>query len=243
MRQSEEKYRRLFEESKRAEELYRSLLNSSADAIVIYDLEGKVRFVNPSFTRTFGWTLDELVGRRIPFVPDSEKENTMSEIQAGCPEARPSVILKPEATTKDGRILNITISGSRYDDHEGVPAGILVILHDITRTKALEAQFRQAQKMEAIGTLAGGIAHDFNNLLQVISGYAQLLLWGKSNMDPGHHELLEIQKAVERAAQLIRQLLTFSRKSGRETPSSRLEPGNSGSEKDFEEGHSENDHH
>ena len=66
--------------------------------------------------------------------------------------------------------------------------------------------------MEAIGTLAGGIAHDFNNLLQVISGYAQLLLWGKSIMDPGHQEVLEIQKAVERAAQLIRQLLTFSRK-------------------------------
>ncbi len=211
LRQSEEKYRRLFEESKRAEELYRSLLNSSADAIVIYDLEGKVRFVNPSFTRIFGWTLDELVGRQIPFVPDFEKEKTMSEIQSGLSGSPPSVF-ETRRTTKDGRILNLTISGSRYDDHEGAPAGILAILHDITRTKALEAEFRQAQKMEAIGTLAGGIAHDFNNLLQVISGYAQLLLWGKSIMDPGHQEVLEIQKAVERAAQLIRQLLTFSRK-------------------------------
>ncbi len=211
LRQSEEKYRRLFEESKRAEELYRSLLNSSADAIVIYDLEGRVRFVNPSFTRTFGWTLEELVGRPIPFVPDFEKEKTMSEIQGGL-SGSPPAVFETRRTTKDGRILNITISGSRYDDHEGAPAGILAILHDITRTKALEAQFRQAQKMEAIGTLAGGIAHDFNNLLQVISGYAQLLLWGKSIMDPGHQELLEIQKAVEREAQLIRQLLTFSRK-------------------------------
>ena len=211
LRQSEEKYRRLFEESKRAEELYRSLLNSSADAIVIYDLEGKVRFANPSFSRIFGWTLEELVGKRIPFVLDSERDATQAEIRRLL-EGGGSAKFETRRLTKDGRTLNVTISGSCYDDHEGAPAGILVILHDITRTKALEAQFRQAQKMEAIGTLAGGIAHDFNNLLQVISGYAQLLLWGKSAKDPGYQELLEIQKAVERAAQLIRQLLTFSRK-------------------------------
>ena len=211
LRQSEENYRRLFEEAKRAEELYRSLLNSSADAIVVYDLEGKVRFVNPSFTQTFGWTLEELVGKRIPFVPDSEEEVTEAKIRRVLEGGAPANF-ETRRLTKDGRILSVTISGSRYDDHEGVPAGILVILHDITRTKALEAQFRQVQKMEAIGTLAGGIAHDFNNLLQVIGGYAQLLLWGKSAMDSGLQELQEIQKAVQRAAQLIRQLLTFSRK-------------------------------
>jgi len=213
LRQSEDSYRRLFEESKRAEELYRSLLNSSADAIVVYDLEGKVRFVNPSFTRSFGWTSDELMGKRIPYVPDSEKEATQAEIRRVL-GGGPPVYFESQRLTKDGRILSVTNSGSRYDDHEGVPAGILVILHDTTRTKALEAQFRQAQKMEAIGTLAGGVAHDFNNLLQVISGYAQLLLWGKSELDPGHTELVEIQKAVQRAAQLVRQLLTFSRKVG-----------------------------
>jgi PAS domain S-box-containing protein len=211
LKQSEDNYRRLFEESKRAEELYRSLLDSSADAIVIYDLGGKVQFINPSFTQTFGWTLDELSGRRIPFVPETEKEKSLSEIQRTL-AGGPPVVFETQRTTKDGRTLSITISGSRYNDHGGAPAGILVILHDITRTKSLEAQFRQAQKMEAIGTLAGGIAHDFNNLLQVIGGYAQLLLWDKSARDPGHRELLGIQEAVQRAAQLIRQLLTFSRK-------------------------------
>jgi two-component system, cell cycle sensor histidine kinase and response regulator CckA len=211
LRESEKNYRHLFEESKRAEELYRSLLNSSADAIAIYDLKGNVQFVNPSFTQTFGWTLEELVGRRIPFVPDSEKEVSAAEIRRVL-ETGASANFETRRLTRDGRILHVTISGSRYDDHQGVPAGILVILHDITRTKTLEAQIRQVQKMEAIGTLAGGIAHDFNNLLQVIGGYSQLLLWAKSAMDPGHYELLEIQKAVQRAAQLIRQLLTFSRK-------------------------------
>ncbi len=211
LRRSEDQYRRLFEESKRAEELYRSLLNSSADAIAIYDLEGKVRFINPSFTRTFGWTLEELVGKRIPFVPDSEKEKSMAEISRGL-SGGPPVIFETKRITQDGRILDIILSGSRYDDHEGTPAGNLSIFHDITQTRVLEAQFRQAQKMEAVGTLAGGIAHDFNNLLQAIGGYAQLLLWDKSAKDPGHQELLGIQKAVQRAAQLIRQLLTFSRK-------------------------------
>ena len=211
LRVSEENYRRLFEESRRAEELYRSLLISSADAIVIYDLEGLVQFVNPSFTQTFGWTLEEVVGRRIPFVPDSEKEVTAAEVRRVL-EGDASANFETRRLTRDGRILNVTISGSRYDDHQGTPAGMLVILHDVTRTRTLEAQFRQVQKMEAIGTLAGGIAHDFNNLLQAIGGYSQLLLWAKSAKDPGYQELTEIQKAVQRAAQLIRQLLTFSRK-------------------------------
>ena len=81
LRRSEDNYRCLFEESKRAEELYRSLLNASADAIVVYDLEGNVRFLNPSFTRIFGWTLEELSGKRIPFVPNSEKETSLAQIR------------------------------------------------------------------------------------------------------------------------------------------------------------------
>ncbi len=211
LRNSEEDYRRLFQESKRAEELYRSLLESSADAIVIYDLEGNVRFASPSFTRIFGWTLDDLVGKRTPFVPEAEQEATMAEIRRVLAGNHCSNF-ETRRYDKNGRILNITLSASRYDDHEGVPAGMLVILRDITQTKALEAQYRQAQKMEAIGTLAGGIAHDFNNILQAITGYTQLLLWGKSGDDSGRHELMQIQKAGERATQLVRQLLTFSRK-------------------------------
>ena len=211
LRNSEENYRRLFQESKRAAELYHSLLESSADAIVIYDMEGKVQFLSPSFTRIFGWTLEDLIGKPTPFVPEEEKETTMAEIRrvlAGIPCSS----FYTKRFDKNGRLLHVTLSASRYDDHDGVPAGMLVILRDVTETKALEAQYRQAQKMEAIGTLAGGIAHDFNNILQAITGYTQLLLWGKAGEDSGRHELTQIQKAGERATQLIRQLLTFSRK-------------------------------
>jgi len=211
LRESEEQFRRLFEESYRTSEVYRSLLNSSADAIVIYDLKGRVRFVNPSFTRIFGWPLEELAGRRIPFVPESEREASMAEIRKVL-SGTPSANFETRRLDKQGRLLDIALSGSRFDDHRGVPEGMLVILHDLSHMKTLEAQYRQAQKMEAIGTLAGGIAHDFNNLLHAMTGYAQLLLWGKGEGDPGFRELEQIQKVGGRAAKLIRQLLTFSRK-------------------------------
>ncbi|HVR85368.1 MAG TPA: ATP-binding protein, partial [Planctomycetota bacterium] len=86
------------------------------------------------------------------------------------------------------------------------------ICTDVTDRKNLEGQFRQAQKMEAVGRLAGGVAHDFNNLLTVINGYSQLILLKLDERDPIYHDLDEIQKAGVRAADLTRQLLTFSRK-------------------------------
>ena len=211
LRESEDKYRQLYAKAKRAAEVYRSLLSSSADAIVIYDLEGNVQFLSPSFTRIFGWTLEELAGKRIPFVPDSEREASMAEVRrviAGSPCSN----FETRRYDKDGRILNITLSASRFDDHEGMPAGMLVILRDVTHTKVMERQYLQAQKMEAVGTLAGGVAHDFNNLLQAIGGYTELLLLDKSANDAGHSSLMQIKKACDRATQLIRQLLAFSRK-------------------------------
>lgn len=80
LEKSEEKYRSLYEKSKRSEALYKSLLNSSADAVAIYDLEGKLQYINPSFTETFGWTLEELKNKRIPYVPEQEKKSTITEI-------------------------------------------------------------------------------------------------------------------------------------------------------------------
>jgi two-component system cell cycle sensor histidine kinase/response regulator CckA len=97
--------------------------------------------------------------------------------------------------------------------------GVIAHGKDITDRKRadeererLEVRFRQAQKMEAVGTLAGGIAHDFNNLLQAVHGYAELLLVGKYGKEPGYWELNEIVRAAQRGERLIRQLLTFSRR-------------------------------
>jgi signal transduction histidine kinase/CheY-like chemotaxis protein len=96
-------------------------------------------------------------------------------------------------------------------DWRGRPA-TMNFIRDITEQKRLETQLQHAQKMEAVGTLAGGVAHDFNNVLQAIKGYAELLLLDKEEDAPGYPELQEISRAAGRGGELIRQLLTFSRK-------------------------------
>ena len=212
LRQSEERYRTLYEEATRREELYRSLLQSSPDAVVIYDLEGLVQYVSPAFSRLFGWTLDELAGKRIPFVPESERDRTMEVIRALHDEGTPCSGFETLRFTKSGDPVQVSISASRYDDHEGNPAGMLVMLRDISGRKELEAQLSQAHKMEAIGTLAGGIAHDFNNILQAISGYTQLLLMNKKEDHPDHAKLSAIDHSARRASELTERLLIFGRK-------------------------------
>jgi len=206
LRESESRYRALFEEAERARDIYQRLLHSSADSIVIYDMQGNVSYLSPSFTRTFGWTREELQGNPIPFVPESEKERTLKCIMKLIEDGAPVQGFETRRFTKDGRILDISISASRYHDHEGNPAGMLVILRDVSEKKSLEAQLFQAHKMEAVGTLAGGVAHDFNNLLQAISGFTQLLLMEKGSNDPERGRLEGIEKAVRRAGELTRRL-------------------------------------
>ena len=211
LKESEQKYIELYEASKRAEELYRSLLHSSADAIVIYDIEGTAQYVSPAFTRIFGWTQEELEGKRIPFLPESEKEPTMAIIRELVEHGTPCHGFETKRFTKDGRLLDVSISASRYDDHEANPAGMLVILRDISERKILECQFYEAQKMESIGTLAGGVAHDFNNLLMAIQGNASLLLMDKNPEHPDTKRLRNIEEHIQRGAHLTRQLLGFAR--------------------------------
>lgn len=211
LQESEEKYRKLYEESKKAEAIYRSLLATSADAIVVYDMEGRTIYVNPSFTEIFGWSLDELEGRRIPFLPESERNATMAGIKEILEQGRRIQDYETKRYRKDGRLIDVNISGSRFDDHEGHPAGMLVILRDTTKRKRLEAQLRQAQRLEAVGSIASGIAHNFRNILAVISMKLQLVQM-KLNDDPELLGMLDgIDTHVGRGTRLVEGLMQFCR--------------------------------
>lgn len=146
LRRSEEQYRSLYEKSVRAEEIYWSLLNSCADPIVIYDMQGNVKYVSDSWTRTFGWTLQELEGRRIPYVPESEREITQACIDDVVNLGIANSGFETKRLTKDGRVLEVSISASRYHDHEGKPAGMLGIVCDVTQRKKASEALAQSEK-------------------------------------------------------------------------------------------------
>jgi PAS domain S-box-containing protein len=196
-----------------SEEKYRTILESIEEGYFEVDIAGHLTFFNEAACRLVGYSQDELMGMNNRRLTDEENAKkiyrTFNEIyRTGVPAKG----FDWEIVRKDGTKRSIESSVSLIRDDSAQPRGFRGVIRDITERKELETQLRQAQKMEAIGTLAGGIAHDFNNLLQAISGYTQLLLWGKSGNDPGTHELKEIERAAGRAASLIRQLLAFSRK-------------------------------
>ena len=212
LQKSQEENKYLYVEAKHAEEVYRSLLNSSADAIIIYDLEGRAEYINPVFTQIFGWTLEELKGKRIPFLPEIERESTMAIIKDLVEKGTPCHGFETKRYTKDGRLLEVSISASRYDDHKGNSAGTLVILRDLSEKKKFEAHMQYVERMRAVSTLAGGIAHDFNNLMMGMLGNISLILYEIEPSHPYYGNLKNIERLIQSGSQLTKQLLGYARK-------------------------------
>jgi len=175
-------------------------------------MEGLITYINPSFSNLFGWTLDEMSESKTCFIPNSEKYLYEGLVKDVIGKGSPCRNLECRRGTKEGKLMDVSLSVSRFDDHEVNPAGMLFIYRDITERKQLEAQLIQAQKMEAVGTLAGGIAHDFNNNLQGIFACTEILLMDKDETHPDYTKLKTIEKSVERASNLTKQLLVFGRK-------------------------------
>jgi len=212
LQESEKNFRKLYKESKRDEQLYRSLIHSSADAIATCDLAGRIKYTSPEFENVFGWSISELQGSPLTFISKPEYETCHSMIQEVAESGSPHRGLASKCYTKEGHLIDVLISASRYDDHNGDPLGLLLIIRDISENKRLETQLLQAQKMEAIGTLAGGIAHDFNNLLAVIKGNLSLM---RLDFDADHPVMARIQnidQQVDSGAKLTSQFLGYARK-------------------------------
>ncbi len=192
------------------EERMRTLLLANPDPMVMYDFDGMPQYLNPAFTDVFGWTLEELKGRRIPFVPDDQKSITAEQIKK-VHASRSTTRFETRRFTKDGRTLDVIVSAAVIRGPDGEPIGMTVNLTDISERKSLQAQYEQAQRMESLGTLAGGIAHDFNNLLMGIQGRTSLMAMDSGPDHPFYDHLREIEDYVASASELTRQLLGFAR--------------------------------
>ncbi len=169
---------------------------------------------NPMAERTFGFSESEVLGRH-PFdviVPPSSRafvSTIFDDIRRGSMNAHG----ESENTTRSGKTIVCRWHNTPMFHANGEFAGLMSLAEDVTERKGLEDQYRQAQKMEAIGRLAGGVAHDFNNLLTVIFGYCESLLAMPTVDAAARESIREISQAGERAASLTRQLLGFSRQS------------------------------
>jgi PAS domain S-box-containing protein len=202
-------------ESKRS---FRDLLENSYDIIQSVAPDGSFIFVNRAWVETFGYTEEEVPNLDVVNLIHPECLPDFQDLFSRMIAGESVQDIQITFVAKDGK--PILVEGStnpRYAD--GKVIAVQGYFRDITdhkrmqeEKKALEAQLIQAQKLEAVGTLAGGIAHDFNNLLQIIQGYAEVLLMGKKENEPSYCNLQQIFGAARRAAELTRQLLTFSRK-------------------------------
>ncbi len=173
-----------------SEEHHRLTLDSSPDPIVIYDIKGNAQYINPAFEKTFGWKAEELLGKRIDFVPPDQMAQTADAIQQLMNED----VIKAADTrrlTKDGRLLNLQVSASLYRDGLGQPAGLVVILRDVTEHKrAQEALQRSEEKYRTIlesikeGYYEAdltGTYQDFNDAMCEIVGFSRDQLKGLNN--------------------------------------------------------------
>jgi PAS domain S-box-containing protein len=205
-------YKRNEEALRRSEARYRSLVQSAVYGIYRSSLEGRFFDVNPALITMLGYDSAEEVLALDPkldvFVDPSEQMRVMAEFRRGARLDNVEVRWK----RKDGSAITVRLSGRVVNNPEETAEVVEIIAEDITERRVLENQFRQAQKMEAVGRLAGGVAHDFNNLLMVISGYAEVLLEHTRKNDPLHPKIEAIHQATDRATTLTRQLLAFSRK-------------------------------
>lgn len=195
-----------------SERRFRALIENSNDAVLLRNSDGVIEYASPSVERVLGHSPDELTGiAPISLIHPDEAQDYQAKFEECL--ANPGRVFMDEhrLRQKDGTWRWIEVTRVNLLDDTSVGA-VVDNLRDVTMRKRLEEQFRQAQKMQAVGRLAGGVAHDFNNLLTIILGYSELVAEGLGSGDPLRDLVEQISSAGERASLLTRQLLAFSRK-------------------------------
>lgn len=199
--------------AEQSEERLRAVIENAPNvAIQWFDVNGRVMFANAASLALFGWTRNSAIGRTLGElnfdVDESDRFTTAltSAMQTGTPVG-PIELHFRRADATDG-VLVSTVFRIPFEAGAFMGVGMSV---DITESRRLETQLQQAQRIQALGTLAGGIAHDFSNILSAIRGHADLALMEPMTSPPVHESLQEISRASRRASDLVRRILTFSR--------------------------------
>ncbi len=193
-----------------ANETLRAVIETSPLAIYSLDLQANVKSWNHAAENIFGFSADEVMDGPLPLVFPEHSVDFRFRFEQ-CIHGNRLVGNEERFQRKDGSAIEVSIWNALVRDANGNVTGIVAAVADNTERKKLEEQFRQSQKMEAVGRLAGGVAHDFNNLLTVITGYCQMMVDQLSPADPMSEDLQQVLKTADRATTLTKQLLAFSR--------------------------------
>ena len=181
--------------------------------IALLDLDGTVDEANRAFLKLFGLHREAVVGRPISDrIAPGDRDDVAAQLSKVVMGTMPAAHLEVRMPVSPERELITSLFASRMEDTDGEVSGLVLHFIDTTEQKHLEVQFAQSQKMQAVGQLAGGVAHDFNNLLTAMIGFSDLLLERHGPEDPSFADIMQIKQNTNRATNLVRQLLAFSRK-------------------------------
>lgn len=193
---------------KLSEERFKRFYEEAPLGIILVNENGLIENCNSEFARMMGKATDELEGKHFKLlISDNDRDSVLNALKRLEDDTLMAESMEVTLKTNDKEYISTQLHARRFREGGGT------VLHfiDMREKKSLEAQFVQSQKMQAVGQLAGGIAHDFNNLLTAMIGFCDLLLLRHKPGDPSFSDIMQIKQNSNRAANLVRQLLAFSR--------------------------------
>ncbi len=191
-------------------------IHQASDCVVIVDLEGTIIYVNPAFLSMTEYVRDEVLRKPVSVLADRIDEQSVYRTVPGSLAAGEMWAGLVSGRKKDGGRFEAEVTVSPVRSAARSITSYVAVARDVTEERQLERQLRQAQKMEAIGTLAGGIAHDFNNIIAAIIGFAEMAMDDAAENTPIRRFLDQILRSGMRGRDLVRQILTFSRQTDTE---------------------------